>query len=201
MDKKEARNILIGQLVRLDEHLWAAAPSDAKFHFHGIRDGAGDVYLFGVTHLTRCYQAKEIEPAAAFAMAADALYSMGRPILPKAAPAEKATLYAPTWIAPVLLSIEQHEAGFQLTAHTGHSLLFGKLRCHIAMWILEQRLPAEITRQGEHLPPKKAAGEKKSPKSKPAIEKTSERAATKTSQKKNAPKRLKKKAPPKRLQK
>ena len=201
MDKKEARDILIGRLVRVDEPFWAAAPSGVKFPLNGIRDGADDAYLFGVTHLTRCYQTEGIEPAIAFAAVENALYSMGRPIRLNSAPAEKAALYAPHWIAPVLLSVEQHEDGLQLTAYTGQSLLIGKLRCRIAMWILEQRLPEGITPPGEYNPPKKATKEKQ-PKERPAEKESSLDTSTRESQrKKAAPKRLKKKTTQKRLKK
>ena len=207
MDKKEARDILVGRLVRLDERYWAAAPSDVKFRFHGIRDGAGDVYLFGVTHLTRSYRLAEVGASLAFEATEEALYSMGRPIRPKSAAEEKACLYAPNWIAPVLLSIRPENDELQMTAYTGKSLLFGRLRCCLALWILEQRLPEGITRLGEHRSPQKNKTEKK-PKEPPAekmpaAKKPAPRAAARVAPKKQKtpPKRLKQKTAPKRLKK
>ena len=99
MGNKEVRDILLGRILRKDEQFWTAAPSDAKFHFHGIRDGAGDVRLFGVTHLTRRYQT--MEPDAALERAEQALYSMGTPMWLESMPEQKGCLYAPHWIAPV----------------------------------------------------------------------------------------------------
>lgn len=201
MDKKEARDILIGRLIRLDENIWAAAPADVKFHFHGIRDGAGDVYLFGVTHLTRCYQTAGAEPAIVLAAAETALNSLGRPIRLRSAPEEKACLYAPNWIAPVLLCIRQCEDELQMTAYTGQSLLIGQLRCRIAFWILEQRMPEDLIRLGKNQKSRKIPAEKKpkKPQDETIPPKTTKDVAPR--EKKAAPKRLKKKTPPKRLKK
>lgn len=156
MDKKEARDILIGRIVRLDDVFWAAAPTDVKFRFYGVRDGAGDAFLFGVTHLTRCYQATETDSTSIDPK--PALYSMGRPMQSLSAPEEAVCLYTPGWIAPVLLTVGQSQGELQITAHTSQSLLMGRIRCWIALWILERRLPEGITRlTGKQDPPKKAA--------------------------------------------
>jgi hypothetical protein len=201
MDKKEARDILIGRLIRLDEKNWAAAPADVKFHFHGIRDGAGDVYLFGMTHLSRCYQIEGADPSIVLAAVETALNSLGRPIRLKSAPEEKACLYAPTRIAPVLLSIRQCEDELQVTTYTGQSLLIGQLRCRIALWVLEQRMPKDFIRLAKDLKSRKAPAEKqpKKPQAETIPPKTTRSIAPR--EKKAAPKRLKKKTPPKRLKK
>lgn len=200
MDKKEIRDILLGRVVQLDEQFWGVAPSDAKFHFQGLKDGAGDVRLFGVTHLTRCYQVVEMEPAIAFAAAETALYSMGRPMYLELAPEKKACLYAPNWIAPVLLTFEQVGEQLQLTAYTGHSLLVGRIRCRIAQWILEQRLPEGVVRTAaDKKSVRDEAKREKVSREKPSREKTKKMAPAKAA-KRVAPKK-KKKAPPKRLKK
>lgn len=147
MGNKEVRDILLGRIVRQDEQFWVAAPADAKFHFHGLKDGAGDVRLFGVTHRKRRYQTAE--PDTALEAAEEALYSMGRPLQFASMPESKGCLYAPHWIAPVVLAVEQDAGGLEMTAYTGRSLLFGQLRCHIALWILEQRLPEGVTSVGK----------------------------------------------------
>ena len=67
MDNKEIRDILLGRIVRLDDKLWAAAPAGTKVHFHGVRDGAGDVRLFGVIQRSHRYRTEEMEEAIAFA--------------------------------------------------------------------------------------------------------------------------------------
>jgi hypothetical protein len=195
MDKKEIRDILLGRVVQLDEQFWGVAPSDAKFHFQGLKDGAGDVRLFGVTHLTRCYQVLEMEPAIAFAAAEMALYSMGRPMRLELTPEKKACLYAPNWIAPVLLTFEQAGEQLQLTAYTGHSLLVGRIRCRIARWILEQRLPEGVVRTAADKKPVRDEAKRE----KVSREKPKKMAPGKTA-KRAAPKK-KKNAPPERLEK
>ena len=186
MDKKEIRDILLGRIVRLDENLWGVAPSDAKFHFHGVKDGAGDVRLFGVTHLARDYQAMGVEPGTAFEEVGAALKSMGRPMQLGSAPEGMACRYEPGWIAPVLLMLEREENTLRLSAHTGRSLLMGKVRCYVSLWLLERRLPAGVTRM-ERV--KKAGGKKTEKKeSTPRPEKKNEV----PKRKKYAPKRLKK---------
>ncbi len=64
--------------------------------------------------------------------------------------AQQRCLYVPNWIAPVLLTAEQSGDGLQMKAYTGRSLLFGQIRCRIALWILEQRLPEGITCVGKN---------------------------------------------------
>ena len=187
MANKEIRDILLGRIVRLDEELWAVAPAGTRFHFHGIRDGAGDVRLFGVTHCSRCYRMGGMEPAVAFSAAETALYTMGRPMQLASMPEEKACLYAPNWIAPVLLTLTQDGNDLLLTAYTGRSMLIGHLRCRIALWIFERRLPVGATciekNRKAHIEPEKTkkTGQRVAPKSRLPQKK-----------KKAAPKRLKK---------
>lgn len=183
MDKKEIRDILLGRIVRLDEELWGAAPAGARFHFHGVRDGAGDVRLFGVTRRSHRYRTAEMEKADAFAAAETALNSMGRPMQLKSAPEERACLYAPNWIAPVLLTLAQDGDGLVLTAYTGKSMLLGQFRCRIALWILERRLPEGITYTGKKQKSDRERGKHTQRQSAP--KKTSAR-----KKKKYAPKRL-----------
>lgn len=147
MGNKEVRDILLGRIVRLDERFWTVAPPDSRFHFNGLRDGAGDVRLFGVTYLKRRYQRTGIDPDAVLT-AEETLYSMGRPMQLASMSACKGCLYAPNWIAPVLLTIEEDACGLELTAYTGRSLLTGRIRCRIALWILEHRLSQSITDVG-----------------------------------------------------
>lgn len=170
---KEVRDILMGRIVQLEENVWAAAPSNTKFHFHGIRDGAGDVRLFGVTHLSRRYQTAEMDPAIAFAASETALYSMGRPMQLSSIPKSKGGLYAPHWIAPVLITIEQENDKLQMTAYTGRSMLFSWFRCRIALWILERRLPEGITCIGKGAKPNR-----KEAKQQKAAEKKEKKAAS-----------------------
>lgn len=144
MDNKEIRDILLGRIVQLDEEHWAVAPAGTKFHFYGVKDGAGDVRLFGVTHRSNYYEAEEMESPIAFAAVETALHSMGRPMQLASKPKAKACLYAPNWIAPVLLTLAQDGDGLLLTAYTGRSMLIGQIRCRIALWILERRLPDGI---------------------------------------------------------
>ena len=143
MVNKEIRDILLRRIVQQDDQFWMAAPPGTKFHFHGVRDGAGDVRLFGVTHLTRRYQT-EMEPDTAFAAAERALYSMGRPIRLASVPGAKACFYTPNWIAPVLLTVQQETGGLQMTAYTGRSLVAAGFRSRIALWILRGRLPEGV---------------------------------------------------------
>ena len=147
MGNKEVRDILLGRIVRLDERFWTVAPPDTRFHFNGLRDGAGDVRLFGVTHMKRRHQGTGMEADAILA-AEEVLYSMGRPMQLASMSACKGCLYAPNWIAPVLLTIEEDACGLELTAYTGRSLLTGRIRCRIALWILEHRLSQSITDVG-----------------------------------------------------
>ena len=149
MGNKEVRDILLRRIVRQNEQFWTVAPSDVKFHFHGVRDGAGDVRLFGVTHLTRSYQVTDMEPTVVLSAAESALNSLGYPMRLASMPDAKGCLYTPNWIAPVLLTVEQGGDGLQMSAYTGRSLLFAKIRCRIALWILEQRLPEGITCSGK----------------------------------------------------
>ena len=149
MGNKEIRDILLRRMVRVDEQFWVAAPPEMKFHFQGVRDGAGDVRLFGVTHKTRGYQLAEAEPAAALDAAERALYSMGRPIRLASVPGAKACFYAPNWIAPVVLTVEAGENGLQMTAYTGRSLVAAPFRCHISLWILKRRLPEGVVGDGK----------------------------------------------------
>lgn len=149
MGNKEIRDILLRRIVRLDEQFWVAAPSDMKFHFQGVRDGAGDVRLFGVTNLTRGYQLTESEPAAALDAAEKALYSMGRPIRLASVPGAKACFYTPNWIAPVVLTVEPVGNGLQMTAYTGRSLVAAHFRCHISLWLLKRRLPEGVLGDGK----------------------------------------------------
>ena len=219
MGNKEVRDILLGRILPKDEQFWTAAPADARFHFHGIKDGAGDVRLFGVTHKTRCYEMAEVEPTIALAAAETALYSMGKPMQLDSMPEAKGCLYAPKWIAPVLLTIEQDEDGLQMTAYTGRSLVFSWFRCRIALWLLERRLPAGSADTGKRRnpdgeraekkvlkreAPKRAEPKREEPKRKepkrvelkktePKQKETAKRLATGTaSAKKSAPKRLRK---------
>ncbi len=193
MDNKEVRDILLGRIVRQNEQFWTAAPSDAKFHFHGLKDGAGDVRLFGVIKMTRRYQTMELEADVAFEKAEKALNSMGRPIWVASMPKSKGCLYAPNWIAPVLLTVEQ-EAGdlLQMTAYTGRSLLIGHLRCRIAFWILEQRLPEGITCAGKSKKPDRVKVDREKPARGEKTPKREEKKAAPCRVKKAAPKRLKK---------
>lgn len=206
MNKKEIRDILLGRIVRVDEKLWAAAPADARFHFHGVKDGAGDVRLFGVTHLSRSYQPEGGKPAAALADAEPALNSMGRPMLLESMPEKKACLYAPGWIAPVLLTLEAGKDDLQMTAYTGRSLFLGRLRCRIALWILSQRLPARAAYAGDDGRAEETNGEKKGnvPTGQPRKAETGEKTGSEEKAKskaKTAPRRLKKKTAPRRLKK
>lgn len=194
MGNKEIRDILFGRIVRQNEQFWAAAPADAKIPFHGLRDGAGDVRLFGVTHLTRRYQT--VQPDAALAEAERALYSMGRPMRLASMPESRGCLYTPHWIAPVLLVAEQDGDGLQMTAYTGRSLLVGRIRCHIALWILEQRLPEGITcigkvnkRERNQTQKEKSLKRKQTAKSEPSARSEGTRAVS-PKKKKAAPKRL-----------
>lgn len=185
MDKQEIRDILLGRFVRLDEHLWSAVPPGTKVHFHGVRDGAGEVRLYGVANLTRRYEAAE--PDAAFEEAGAALNSMGRPMRTESASEEKACLYTPGWLAPVLMILEKEEDILQISAHTARSPIIGKLRCKIALWMLERRLPAGVIRIQEE----KTKGRKKAVKpveTAPEAEKKAES----PKKKKYTPKRLKK---------
>ena len=202
MGNKEVRDILLQRIVRKDDQFWAAAPADVKFHFHGLRDGAGDVRFFGVIHRTSHYGVGEIEPAIAFASAETALYSMGKPLYLESIPGSRGCLYAPNWIAPVLLTVEQEGDGLKMTAYTGRSLVAGPLRCRVAMWILSQRLPEGVTRVGkmtrrkeEKLPKEPKKAEKK----KAAPSQETQEAPKRTAKRVVSPK--KKKAAPKRLQK
>lgn len=185
MDKKEIRDILLGRIVQLDENLWGAAPANTKFHFLGLGDGAGDVRLFGVTNLNRCYLVGGMEPDSLFEAAETALYSMGRPMRLESMPEKIGCLYAPKWISPVLLTFEREEDKLQMTAYTGRSLLSGWIRCRIALWIFGLRLPEGIVPNGK---PRKSV-EQKREKRKPMREKA-KRAVPK--KQKTAPKRLKK---------
>lgn len=210
MGNKEVRDILVGRIIRKDEDFWTAAPADARFHFHGMRDGEGDVRLFGVAHMTRRYETPEVEPAIAFAVAETALYSMGKPMELASMPEKKCCLYAPKWIAPVLLTIERDDGGLLMTAYTGRSLLFSWFRCRIAFWIFGQRLPEGSASAGKSRKADGERAEKKAPKreepkrrepkrvepkkTEPKQKETAKRLATGTasSQKKAAPKRLRK---------
>ena len=51
-----------------------------------------------------------------------------------------------------------------MTAYTGRSLLIGRIRCRIALWILEKRLPESITCVGKG----RKQGGKQGQKEKPA---------------------------------
>lgn len=186
MDNKEIRDILLGRIVRLDENLWGAAPAGTRFHFYGVRDGAGDVRLFGVTHRSHCYQTGETEPAIAFAAAETVLNSMGRPMRLASVPDGKACLYAPNWIAPVVLTLARDGNGLLLTAYTGRSLLIGQVRCRIALWIFEQRLPAGITYTGKNRKPDREHAKKKN-----AGQRIASKGSSSRKKKKAAPKRLK----------
>lgn len=202
MDNKEIRDILLGRIVRLDDKLWAAAPAGTKVHFHGVRDGAGDVRLFGVIQRSHRYRTEEMEEAIAFAAAETALNSMGRPMRLTSTPERKACLYAPNWIAPVLLTLAQDGDGLMMTAYTGNSFLIGRFRCWIALRLLEKRLPEGITFAGKNEKPDKEPDkkpEKKHPE-KPDRKKLEKRETPKRAAKravlpkkqKVAPKRLKK---------
>ena len=205
MGNKEVRDILLRRIVRQNEQFWTVAPSDVKFHFHGVRDGAGDVRLFGVTHLTRNYQATDMEPTVVLSAAESALNSLGYPMRLASMPDAKGCLYTPNWIAPVLLTVEQGGDGLQMSAYTGRSLLFAKIRCRIALWILEQRLPEGITCASKNKKLDKKEAKQKEPRQKepkpnelkPKEEKqelakrAGKRVATQ-GKKKTAPKRLKK---------
>ena len=179
MGNKEVRDILLRRIVRQDERFWTVAPSNAKFHFHGVRDGAGDVHLFGVTHLARNYRVMELEPPMAFAAAEKALNSMGYPMQLVTMPERKGCLYAPNWIAPVLLTIEQNGEELQVVAYTGRSLFASWFRCRVALWILEQRLPENIICVGRNKKADRKETEKqetpKKKKEKPASKKKTAR--------------------------
>ena len=151
MANREIRDILLGRIVRLDEDHWAAAPAGTKLHFYGTREGAGDVRLYGVNHRSSCYRTEEMETAAAFEEVETVLYSMGRPVLLETLPERKACLYAPHWIAPVLLTLAQDEENLLLTAYTANSLVMGRFRSRIALWVLERRLPAGLICTGKNL--------------------------------------------------
>ena len=151
MANREIRDILLGRIVRLDEDHWAAAPAGTKLHFYGVREGAGDVRLYGVNHRSSCYRTEEMETAAAFEEVETVLYSMGRPVLLETLPERKACLYAPHWIAPVLLTLAQDEENLLLTAYTANSLVMGRFRSRIALWVLERRLPAGLICTGKNL--------------------------------------------------
>ncbi|MBR5000869.1 MAG: hypothetical protein IKY08_02795 [Firmicutes bacterium] len=151
MANREIRDILLGRIVRLDEDHWAAAPAGTKLHFYGSREGAGDVRLYGVNHRSSCYRTEEMETAAAFEEVETVLYSMGRPVLLETLPERKACLYAPHWIAPVLLTLSQDEENLLLTAYTANSLVMGRFRSRIALWVLERRLPAGLICTGKNL--------------------------------------------------
>ena len=151
MANREIRDILLGRIVRLDEDHWAAAPAGTKLHFYGSREGAGDVRLYGVNHRSSCYRTEEMETAAAFEEVETVLYSMGRPVLLETLPERKACLYAPHWIAPVLLTLAQDEENLLLTAYTANSLVMGRFRSRIALWVLERRLPAGLICIGKNL--------------------------------------------------
>jgi hypothetical protein len=159
-------------------------PPGTKVHFHGVRDGAGEVRLYGVAHLTRSYEAAELD--AAFEEAGTALNSMGRPMRTESASEEKACLYMPGWIAPVLMILEKEEDTLQMSAHTARSPIIGKLRCHIALWMLERRLPAGVIRIQEE----KTKGRKKEEKH-VEIAPKAEKKAESPKKKKYVPKRLK----------
>lgn len=211
MGNKEVRDILLRRIVRQNEQFWTAAPPDVKFHFHGVRDGAGDVRLFGVTHLDRNYQVTDMEPAVALSATESALNSLGYPMRLASMPDAKGCLYTPNWIAPVLLIAEQSGDGLQMKAYTGRSLLFARIRCRIALWILEQRLPEGITcagkskkldkketKQKEAKPkeprqkePKPNELKPKEPEKREPAKRAGKRVATQ-GRKKTAPKRLKK---------
>ena len=151
MANREIRDILLGRIVRLDEDHWAAAPAGTKLHFYGTREGAGDVRLYGVNHRSSCYRTEEMETAAAFEEVETVLYSMGRPMLLETLPERRACLYAPHWIAPVLLTLAQDEENLLLTAYTANSLVMGRFRSRIALWVLERRLPAGLICTGKNL--------------------------------------------------
>ena len=188
MDKKEIRDILLGRFVRLDENLWSVVPPGTKVHFHGVRDGAGDVRIYGVTHLKRSYEAAEIDTA--FEEAGRALHSMGRPMKTESASEEKACLYMPGWIAPVLMVLEREGDTLQLSAHSARSLIMGRVRCHIALWILERRLPAGVTLIQEIREEKKKGRKKEEKHAQPAPKTEKKTGAAK--KKKYTPRRLKK---------
>ena len=133
MGNKEVRDILLQRIVRKDDQFWAAAPADVKFHFHGLRDGAGDVRFFGVIHRTSHYGVGEIEPAIAFASAETALYSMGKPLYLESIPGSRGCLYAPNWIAPVLLTVEQEGDGLTLCSVLAKMPSFQSSRSSSAM--------------------------------------------------------------------
>jgi hypothetical protein len=191
MNNKEIRDILLGRIVRLEDKLWAAAPAGTKVPFYGARDGAVDVRLFGVTYRSDCCQTEGMEPSIAFAAAETALNSMGRPVQLRSMPERKACLYTPYWIAPVLLTLEQDGNSMWLTAYTGRSMLIGQFRCRIALWILERRLPAEITCTGKNKKPDREYAEKKKTEEKNVSKRVSKRVSP-PKKKKVAPKRLKK---------
>ena len=191
MANKEVRDILLRRMVRYDEQFWTVAPSDASFHFHGVRDGAGDVRLFGVTHLTRNYQLAELELSAALSAAEMALHSMGLPIRLRSMPEAKSCLFTPNWIAPVLLAVAQDGAGLRMTAYSGRSLLFGRLRCYIAMRLLERRLPDGITWAGKEKKTDREELQGKEAKTQKSLRKTGKKTVS-PKKKKTAPKRLQK---------
>ena len=206
MGNKEVRDILLGRIVRQDEKFWTVAPADVRLHFHGLRDGAGDVHLFGVTHLTRRYRTAEMERDDALDMAEKALYSMGTPLRFSTMQECKGCLYAPHWIAPVLLTVAWDADGLKTTAYTGRSLLFSRIRCRIAMWILEQRLPESVTRAGKSKKTDRGqakrekfafAGREKMPMGEQALKREK---SAKSGGKREGPTK-KKTAPPKRLMK
>jgi hypothetical protein len=210
MGNKEVRDILLRRIVRQNEQFWTVAPSDVKFHFHGVRDGAGDVRLFGVTHLTRSYQVTDMEPTVVLSAAESALNSLGYPMRLASMPDAKGCLYTPNWIAPVLLTVEQGGDGLQMSAYTGRSLLFAKIRCRIALWILEKRLPEGITCAGKNKKLEKKEAKQKEAKQKEPRKKETKPNELKPKEEKQEPakragKRIaiqeKKKTAPKRLKK
>ena len=169
MDKNEIRDILMGRLVKLDEDLWVAPPADARLPFPGFRDGALNVRFKGVTRQSCRFRLRETEVDALFEEAGQALHSMGRTIRLASAPEAPACLYAPNWIAPVLLTLTREGDIMTLTAYTGRGFLIDRFRCRTAFRILEKRLPGGISPMEEPQPTeapkpeqKAAAGKKKS---------------------------------------
>ena len=163
MGNREIRDVLLGRIVRQDEQVWTVVPSGVKLRFHGVRDGEGDVRLFGVTHRMHNYQIAQAALTEALAEAETALSSMGKAIHLASMPQAKACLYAPGWIAPVLLTMERNGDELQIAAYSGRSLLIGRLRCRVALWILERRLPATISYVGKGKKEKRKDEEKKEP--------------------------------------
>jgi hypothetical protein len=128
----------------------------------------------------------------ALAQAEKALHSLGRPVQLESIPKSRACLYAPGWIAPVLICVEEAEDGFQMTAYTGRSLLVGWLRCRIVLWLLERRLPEGIIcTQKVHKPDRKKEKQEKPVKREAKQEKSAKRVAA-PKKKKETPKRLQK---------